>query len=95
MKATRRKFTSGFIAQAAIETLKERDTLAVLSKRYEVHPAVLTKWKQQVVDRSSELFETEPPEVNFDEERQRLFAKIGQLEMERDWLKKISKTTGR
>jgi transposase len=95
MKATRRKFTSGFKAQAAIETLKERDTLAVLSKRYEVHPAVLTKWKQQVVDRSSELFETEPPEVNFDEERQRLFAKIGQLEMERDWLKKISKTTGR
>lgn len=95
MKATRRKFTSGFKAQAAIETLKERNTLAVLSKRYEVHPAVLTKWKQQVVDRSSELFETEPPEVNFDEERQRLFAKIGQLEMERDWLKKISKTTGR
>jgi transposase len=95
MKATRRKFTSGFKAQAAIETLKERDTLAVLSKRYEVHPAVLTKWKQQVVDRSSELFETEPPEVNFDEERQRLFAKIGQLEMERDWLKKISETTGR
>jgi transposase len=95
MKATRRKFTSGFKAQAAIETLKERDTLAVLSKRFEVHPALLTKWKQQVVERSSEIFETEPPEVNFDEERQRLYAKIGQLEMERDWLKKISKTTGR
>jgi transposase len=95
MKATRRKFTSGFKAQAAIETLKERDTLAVLSKRFEVHPALLTKWKQQVIERSSEIFETEPPEVNFDEERQRLYAKIGQLEMERDWLKKISKTTGR
>ena len=92
MKATRRKFTSGFKAQAAIETLKERDTLAVLSKRFEVHPALLTKWKQQVIERSSEIFETEPPEVNFDEERQRLYAKIGQLEMERDWLKKISKT---
>ncbi len=95
MKTSRRKFTSGFKAQAAIETLKERDTLAVLSKRYEVQPALLTKWKQQVVDRSPEIFETEPPEVNFDEERQRLYAKIGQLEMERDWLKKISKTTGR
>jgi transposase len=95
MKATRRKFTSGFKAQAAIETLKERDTLAVLSKRFEVHPALLTKWKQQVIERSSEIFETEPPEVNFEEERQRLYAKIGQLEMERDWLKKISKTTGR
>jgi len=32
--------------------------------------------------------------VDFEAERERLFAKIGKLEMERDWLKKISKMAG-
>jgi transposase-like protein len=94
MKKTRRKFTAGFKAQVAIEALKERDTVAELSKKYEVHPNMITKWKQEFIDRSSEIFQTNPPEVDFDAERQKLFAKIGQLEMERDWLKKISKMAG-
>ena len=91
MKTTRRKFTSVFKAQVAIEALKERETLAELSKRFDLHPNMISKWKQEFVDRSSEIFETEAPDVGFEEERQKLFAKIGQLEMERDWLKKISK----
>lgn len=94
MKKTRRKFTAGFKAQVAIEALKERDTLAELSKKYEVHPNMITKWKQEFIDRSAEIFQTNAPEVDFDSERQKLFAKIGQLEMERDWLKKISKKAG-
>jgi transposase-like protein len=91
MKAKRRKFTAGFKAQVAIEALKERDTLAELSKRYEVHVNMISKWKQEFVDRSSEIFQTNPPEMDFEVEREKLYAKIGQLEMERDWLKKISK----
>jgi transposase len=94
MKAKRRKFTAGFKAQVAIEALKERETLAELSKRYEVHPNMISKWKQEFVERSSEIFETAPPEDNFEAEREKLFAKIGRLEMERDWLKKISKMAG-
>lgn len=95
MKAKRRKFSAGFKAQVAIEALKERDTLAELSKRYEVHPNMISKWKQEFLDRSSEIFQTEPPEMSFEKEREKLYAKIGQLEMERDWLKKISKMAER
>lgn len=95
MKAKRRKFTAGFKAQVAIEALKERDSLAILSKRYEVHPNMISKWKQEFVERSSEIFQTEPPDVSFEAEREKLYAKIGQLEMERDWLKKISKMAER
>jgi transposase len=94
MKAKRRKFTAGFKAQVAIEALKERDSLADLANRFEVHPNMISKWKQEFIERSSEIFETDPPEVNFEAEREKLFAKIGQLEMERDWLKKISKKAG-
>ena len=94
MKAKRRKFTAGFKAQVAIEALKERESLAELAKRFEVHPNMISKWKQEFVERSSEIFETARPEENFETEREKLFAKIGRLEVERDWLKKISKMAG-
>lgn len=94
MKAKRRKFTAGFKAQVAIEALKEREPLAVLSKKYEIHQNIISKWKQEFISRSSEVFETEPPEINFEAEREKLYSKIGQLEMQCDWLKKISKKAG-
>ena len=94
MRAKRRKFTAAFKAQVAIEALKERKTLAELSKQFEVHPNMITAWKKDFVERSSVVFETEPPKTDFDEERERLFAKIGRLEVERDWLKKISVKAG-
>jgi len=94
MKRSRRVFSGAFKAQVAIEALKERDTLAELSKRFEVHPQVISKWKQEFVERSHEIFETTAPEENLEKEKDRLYAKIGQLEMERDWLKKISRKAG-
>ena len=47
MKKTRRKFSSAYKARVAIEALKERESLAELSKRYEVHPTVISKWKME------------------------------------------------
>ncbi|MBK7174833.1 MAG: transposase [Bacteroidales bacterium] len=94
MKAKRRKFTAAFKAQVAIEALKERESMSELAKRFEVHPNMISKWKQEFVERSSEIFETSRPEDNFEAEREKLFAKIGRLEVERDWLKKISKMAG-
>lgn len=94
MKKSRRKFTAAFKAEVAIEAIKERMTLAELSRKYEVHPNIISKWKQEFLERSSEIFETSPPDENIEKEKDRLYAKIGQLEMERDWLKKISKRTG-
>jgi len=94
MKAKRRKFTAAFKAQVAIEALKERETMAELSKRFEVHPNMISKWKQEFLDRSAEIFESQPPGENFEAEREKLYAKIGKLEVERDWLKKISKMAG-
>jgi transposase len=94
MKKSRRVFTGAFKAQVAIEAFKERETLAELTKRFEVHPNMIKRWKQELIDRSAEIFETKSPDDDSEDEKQRLFAKIGQLEMERDWLKKISRKAG-
>ena len=93
MAAKRRKFTGSFKAKVAIEALKERETLAQLSKRLDIHPNMISKWKQHFTERAEEVFETSPPDTKKDELIEKLYTKIGKLEMERDWLKKTSKTT--
>jgi transposase len=90
----RRKFTAAFKAKIAIEALKERKTMAELSEQYEVHPNMVQRWKNEFVRRSSEVFESKAPSNDFDAEREKLYAKIGQLEMEKDWLKKTSVMAG-
>ncbi len=93
MKKTRRKFTGAFKAKVAIEALKERETLAELSKRYEVHPNMISKWKQEFLERAGEVFEKKSDsdsEVDVD----KLYTKIGQLEMQNDFLKKNLKKIG-
>jgi len=94
MKTSRRKFSGAFKAQVAIEALKERDSLAELSKKFEVHPNMISKWKQEFLDRAAEIFETKSPEKQTQVDIDKLYSKIGQLEMERDFLKKVSKKLG-
>jgi transposase len=94
MKTNRRKFSGAFKARVAIEALKERETLAELSKRYEVHPNIISKWKNEFIERASEIFETKAPDKQAEIDLEKLYAKIGQLEMERDFLKKVSKKLG-
>jgi hypothetical protein len=42
-------------------------------------------------ERSSEIFDSKSPEENTEYEKEKLYAKIGQLKMKCDWLKKNSK----
>ncbi len=94
MAKTRRKFTAAFKAKAAIEALKERETLAQLSKRLDIHPNMISKWKQSFIERGEEIFETAAPSTEKEALIEQLYTKIGKLEMERDWLKKTSKKAG-
>lgn len=87
MKKSRRKFTSAFKAKVAIEALKERESLAELSKRYEVHPTMISKWKMEFLEKSSGVFDKKSEEES-EVDPEKLYAKIGQLEMENDFLKK-------
>jgi len=87
MSTKRKKYSPNFKAKVALEALKEKQTLAELSNRFEVHPTMIGKWKQEFLERAPTLFSkaAEEPEL-IDPEP--LYAKIGRLELENDYLKK-------
>jgi len=86
MKKVRRKFTAAFKAQVALEALKERQTLAALAEKFELHANQISQWKQEFVEKSQLVFTgTEGKQKEEQVNLEALYAKIGQLEMERDW----------
>ena len=93
MKKTRRKHTAAFKAKVAIESLKERESLAELSHRFGIHPNMIRKWKQQFLENSAKVF-SEGYESDNMAEVEKLYSKIGRLEIERDFLEKAYSKTG-
>lgn len=96
MKKTRRKFDSAFKTTVVLEALKERQTLSELAVKYELHPNQISQWKQEFLEKSSSVFEGSSPSAlkEDDEDTLELYAKIGRLEMERDFLKKSLRKLG-
>lgn len=95
MKSTRRQHSAEFKAKVAIEALRERQTIAELSQKYELHPNQITSWKQEFMQKSASVFERKAAKSDSDTVASEvLYAKIGQLEVEKEFLKKSLKKLG-
>ena len=95
MTKTRKKFEAATKAKIALEALREDATVPELAKRHGVHPNQIYAWKKQVLDNAASLFARGAASSDESaEERERetgkLYAKIGQLTVERDFLAKRS-----
>ena len=92
MRKKRRNHSSEFKAKVGLEALKCQQTTAELARRYEVHTTQIGAWKSTIKTGLPGLFETpNSGEAQLhEEELQALRAKIGELTMELDWLKKKS-----
>lgn len=87
----RRKHSAAFKSKVAIEALKERETLSQLGAKYNLNPVQITNWKKQLLDRSAELFEASGSKPDDKEALiEELYKKIGQYQVELDWMKKKS-----
>ena len=91
-KKNRRKFNAEFKAKVVIEALKERSTVEELGKKYEIHPNQIHSWKKEFLNNASIVFSTGEKRMEdkmlHEEEREKLYAQIGQQKVEIDWLKK-------
>ena len=87
-----RKFSAELKAKIAVEALKGQRTVQEIASSYAVHPTQVTSWKKQLLDFSPEAFLAGRLQSDeFDEELKReLYAEIGKLKVELDWLQKKS-----
>ncbi len=86
---TRRKFTSKFKTKVVLEALKERNTLAELGQKFDLHPNQITRWKQEFLSKVDSVFEgsAKSRKTEAEERETKLLKTIGQLKVENDFLK--------
>jgi len=87
----RKKFEAGFKAKVALEAIKGEKTLAELSSQYGVHANMITRWKQEMLEKLPGIFDKKAERRENAEEAEKvdkLYKAVGELKMENDWLKK-------
>ena len=86
----KKTFTAEFKSKVAIEAVKGNKTINELTSEFEVHPSQIQSWKKLLLDGSKDLFSGKKEKVEecVAQERDRLYAQVGRLAVELDWLKK-------
>ena len=85
----RKNYTSGFKTKVVLEALQERESIQELGKKYDIHPNQISTWKSQFLNSASSVFEKGVKLDDGEKEKAELFKKVGQLQMQVDFLKKV------
>ncbi|MGL4400791.1 MAG: IS3 family transposase [Luteolibacter sp.] len=96
MKGKRRRHDPEFKARVALEALKGVRTIQEIAKEFDVHPVQVSEWKKTMAKNAASAFGASAGQSGaeeFERERERLHAKIGQQAVELDWLNKKVQTT--
>jgi transposase len=88
----RKQYTATIKAKIVSELLQEEKTLTQLSSEYGVCTKQLSRWKNHVLTEMPRLFENkrEQNQVKYEHKINELYAEIGRLTTQVNWLKKKS-----
>src|SRR5260221_341829 len=89
MGQQRRRFSADVKAKVALDAIREQRTINELASEYGVHPNLIREWKKHLLSELPQVFSSRKGDEQriLEEERDRLFQQIGQLQYELAWLK--------
>jgi transposase-like protein len=97
MKAKRKRHDPEFKARVALEAIKGIKTIQQIAKDFDVHPVQVSTWKKVMTEGATGVFgpsRGKDEAEDFERQRGELHAKIGQLTIEVDFLRKKAKQLG-
>jgi transposase len=76
--------------KVALEAIKGQKTTAEITAKYGVHVTQINTWKRQALEIMPEAFSSKKKRSDAEQHNlvDELYKQIGQLSVERDWLKK-------
>ncbi len=91
-KGIKKIYSASEKATVALEALKGNKTLNEITQKYGVHSTQINRWKNKLKSGILDVFSKGKEKANNENDQliEDLYRKIGQLEVERDWLKKKS-----
>ncbi len=91
MSRKRKRYSSKFKAKVALEAIRNESTVAEISKRYEVHPTMVSGWKRALLDGAAEIFDKgQKSKKQSDVQIEELYRHIGQLKVDGIFCRKSS-----
>jgi len=96
MKKKAKQYNAEEKAKIALDAISSELTIAQISSKYGVHANQIYKWKKEALEGMVSGFKSKSKEQENSQEEliKRLYEQIGQLTVERDWLKKKSAIFG-
>lgn len=93
MSRMRRTWSAQEKANIVLEILREESTLVEISKKYDIAQPVLSRWKTDFINNMPSVFAKKGEDIDkiqkeYEEEKETLIKKIGELSMDVDYLKK-------
>lgn len=95
-KVTRKRYSGEFKSRVALEAIRGEQTLAELASKHSVHQTMIAQWKRQAIEGMAATFSGKqaPKATTNPADVEKLHAKIGQLLVERDFLRDASVRLG-
>ena len=90
MSGPRKRYSADFKAKVALEAIRGELTVTQLVSKHKLHQTLINGWKKQAIEGLAGVFSgrAEAATTGHAEELEKLHAKIGELVVERDFLRK-------
>jgi transposase-like protein len=92
----RRKWSDSEKARIALMAIREEKTVSEIAQETGAHPAMISKWKRELLDNADSVFRNgkSQTEKELEDEKEELYKQIGKLHAANDFLKKNLKIQG-